>query len=298
MQYSKQSTSELIELLCVAGQTPHPDLIDEIWARRTDTEPLLLQTFVEGFEDSWEREDDPRWFRFNHAGKFMLAWHNEEALPTFVRPYSTQDQAILDICEWFEEDLSFYGPAAIPALTEIIGCDSHNDWHYGRALAGSTLTRIAKQHPHLRDEIAAIFRDQLPPVGAVPDEHDIMWSSWAEELGQLADETSREQVLALASAKVFSRDYFSRLHYLRALQRGFQAEEPEPTIDIRAEYRSGYEYEVARKRRERQQRERPQREPRRSTPAKTVKIGRNTPCPCGSGKKYKHCHGQPGGPLN
>src|SRR5699024_7456073 len=22
------------------------------------------------------------------------------------------------------------------------------------------------------------------------------------------------------------------------------------------------------------------------------KVGRNKPCPCGSGKKYKHCHGQ------
>ncbi|MDE2706113.1 MAG: SEC-C metal-binding domain-containing protein, partial [Gemmatimonadota bacterium] len=21
------------------------------------------------------------------------------------------------------------------------------------------------------------------------------------------------------------------------------------------------------------------------------KVGRNAPCPCGSGKKYKHCHG-------
>jgi preprotein translocase subunit SecA len=24
------------------------------------------------------------------------------------------------------------------------------------------------------------------------------------------------------------------------------------------------------------------------------KVGRNDPCPCGSGKKYKHCHGQQG----
>jgi SEC-C motif-containing protein len=23
------------------------------------------------------------------------------------------------------------------------------------------------------------------------------------------------------------------------------------------------------------------------------KVGRNEPCPCGSGKKYKHCHGRP-----
>ena len=27
---------------------------------------------------------------------------------------------------------------------------------------------------------------------------------------------------------------------------------------------------------------------RRDTP----KVGRNDPCPCGSGKKYKNCHGQ------
>jgi preprotein translocase subunit SecA len=28
-----------------------------------------------------------------------------------------------------------------------------------------------------------------------------------------------------------------------------------------------------------------------SDPA-TPKAGRNDPCPCGSGKKYKHCHGK------
>ncbi len=27
------------------------------------------------------------------------------------------------------------------------------------------------------------------------------------------------------------------------------------------------------------------------TPAVSQKVGRNDPCPCGSGKKYKHCHG-------
>ena len=26
----------------------------------------------------------------------------------------------------------------------------------------------------------------------------------------------------------------------------------------------------------------------------TAKVGRNDPCPCGSGKKYKKCHGRPG----
>jgi preprotein translocase subunit SecA len=33
----------------------------------------------------------------------------------------------------------------------------------------------------------------------------------------------------------------------------------------------------------------PQRDPAR--PDTWGKVGRNDPCPCGSGKKYKHCHG-------
>ncbi|MFP3541500.1 SEC-C metal-binding domain-containing protein, partial [Pseudomonas sp. SIMBA_044] len=28
------------------------------------------------------------------------------------------------------------------------------------------------------------------------------------------------------------------------------------------------------------------------SPAKTKKLGRNDPCPCGSGLKYKKCHGR------
>ena len=29
-----------------------------------------------------------------------------------------------------------------------------------------------------------------------------------------------------------------------------------------------------------------------SNPASWGKVGRNEDCPCGSGKKYKHCHGR------
>ncbi|WP_243050976.1 SEC-C metal-binding domain-containing protein, partial [Dyella sp. RRB7] len=28
------------------------------------------------------------------------------------------------------------------------------------------------------------------------------------------------------------------------------------------------------------------------SPNEGPRVGRNDPCPCGSGKKYKHCHGQ------
>jgi preprotein translocase subunit SecA len=38
---------------------------------------------------------------------------------------------------------------------------------------------------------------------------------------------------------------------------------------------------------------RPQAPPRNpQDPQSWGKVGRNEPCPCGSGKKYKHCHGR------
>ncbi len=32
--------------------------------------------------------------------------------------------------------------------------------------------------------------------------------------------------------------------------------------------------------------------PSRKEPVHIKKPGRNSPCPCGSGKKFKHCHGK------
>jgi preprotein translocase subunit SecA len=34
--------------------------------------------------------------------------------------------------------------------------------------------------------------------------------------------------------------------------------------------------------------------PQRPVERALAKVGRNDPCPCGSGKKYKHCHGKLG----
>jgi len=38
--------------------------------------------------------------------------------------------------------------------------------------------------------------------------------------------------------------------------------------------------------------DRPSAQPAAGDPASSGKVGRNDPCPCGSGQKYKHCHGR------
>ena len=35
-----------------------------------------------------------------------------------------------------------------------------------------------------------------------------------------------------------------------------------------------------------------EKKPQKTSPAIWGKVGRNSQCPCGSGKKYKNCHGK------
>lgn len=295
LKYDNLTPGQLVHRLGMAGRHPQPELINTIWKRRSDTEPLLLDVFNEAIDDDWADDDDPRWYRFIHAGKFMLAWQNTGALPTFVRLYSADDERLLDTCEWFEEELLHYGPDIIPHLKPIIGKDSNNKWHYGKGLSGSILTKIATYYPETRDEIRAIFRAQLPPPEDIPSNHDEMWGNWAAELGALADETSRDHIIALADAGVLNRDFFARRSYLREMAQGFTPQDPPPPFDIRAYYEGAYEEEQAHQKWIAQERARKDsQQSQLASPRNTAKVGRNDPCPCGSGKKYKQCHGRPG----
>lgn len=294
METQNLTPEQLIHKLSVAGRYPHPDLINAIWERRTETEPLLLTLFAESLDDDWPNEDDPRWYRFVHAGKFLLAWQNLDSLPTFARLYGSDEDDIQNWCEWFEEDLLHFGPPAIPYLETIVSKDSGKEWHYGKGLSGSILTRIATYYPETRDKITAIFRVQLPSPDAIPTDKDEMWGVWASELGELADEASREQILALAGADAFAPQFFGEQIYRRDMNRGFRPKQPPPPYDIREDYQQRYEGEQAKQKRLAREREQ-QRASRIRTahPRIAPKVGRNDPCPCGSGKKYKQCHGRP-----
>lgn len=295
MKYHDLTPAELIRQLNEAGRYPLPDLIDAVWERQVETEPVLLEVFNDAFDDDWPGSDDPRWYRFVHAGKFLLAWQNRDAIPTFARLYGSDDDVIQNWCEWFEEDLFQFGPPIIPYLKTVAGKDSDNKWDYGMALSGSILTRVAIHYPETREEVTAILRALLPPLDAIPSVHDDMWGNWAAELGELADETSRDHILALANTGALSEEFFSHSSYLRSMSRGFRPQKPPPSYDIRADYRSRYEQNLERNKRVARERERQRKlRIRAATTRAEPKVGRNEPCPCGSGRKYKKCHGRPG----
>ena len=294
MDYSNLTAEKLLKKLEAAGDIPDPALIKAIYDLRAETEPLLLIMFREAIDDDWYYGDDPRWYRFVHAGMFMIAWQNYKSLPVFRQLYCSDDRDLLNWCEWFEEELYQFGPAAIPILKSVLEKDTGGEWHFGVALAGSTLTRIAKYYPNTRDEVVDILRAQLPSLDEIPEfKANAKVESVAMDLGLIGDKDSHHIISALIEANLLDEGFFEEDYYLDNMNRGFRSEPPPAPFDIWGYYQRMYEDQQRfLKRRERL--EKRERRIEESAAHSSRQIGRNDPCPCGSGKKYKHCHGRPG----
>lgn len=297
VDYKLLTAEKLVRRLDFAGRALHPDLIQAIFDREAETRPLLRRLFAESYQDKWRSEDDPRWIRFIHAGKLLLAWKDEAAIPIFADFYLDDDKAWA--CEWFEEDPADFGPAAVPEFGRVVQAYTGVDWHYGRALMANILVQIALRHPETRDEIVSILRSVLPPPDRIlsldSESRDENWTIVIGELAMLKDEASKEQIIALFDAGLLRTDMIDSKGYFRLFE---QTHQPNPSFDLLQEYRGSYEHELKKtERRLEEQRRKKEERQRLASPAVAPKIGRNDPCPCGSGKKHKQCHGRPGAPL-
>jgi uncharacterized protein YecA (UPF0149 family) len=315
-KYDHLPTGELLQLLETAGRAPDVDLIRALLQRQAEATPGLLATFREALHDDWDDPDDPRWYRLAHAANLLLAFREEAALPLFAELYLADEDDSWG--EWFELAPAAYGPVAIPAFAGVLHTATGPDWHYGRALASGILAGIAGRHPEQREQVVTILRAVLPPLaedGSVdwPEDQpvDENWTSVVEDLAQLGDEISRPQIEALFEAGWIDEMVIDKEGYLETLASGEAAADRYEPHDI-IPYYEHLQEEAAEERRQEElaRRERarrlaeavaarpllaPEPLPPSTTPTSSKKIGRNDPCPCGSSKKYKRCHGQPGG---
>lgn len=286
----------LIHQLEIAGEYPKPSLIKAIWNRQEEACPLLLSVFQEAFLDDWDSKNDPRWYRLKHAGKFMLSWQVEESLPFFTKMYL--DDALHDICEWFEEEPAYFGPMAIPHFSKVLDKEVKQDWDYGVALSAGILAKISVFHPEHKEQVAKIFRAKLPPLEQIPllkePDYNGIWSSICGDLAALSDVESKPQVLALLDADMIDPMLMDRKSYLREFNnRSYRPVKVNLVVEYESQYKRHMEHqehmESIKKKEEKQSKV------KLAKPRSEPKVGRNEPCPCGSGKKYKKCHGRPGG---
>jgi hypothetical protein len=313
--YRSQTVEQLLAALEVAGRAPDLDLIRACLERREEVTPALLEWLAQEPRD-WP-DEDPRCYRAVHAGLLLIAFREPAALPLFEELLRDPSEDAQDLLEWFDTKLPAFGPPLIPALLRILG--DRGATGYGRNMSSEALTEIALLHPGERERIRAALRALLPPLGedgipllppGMDEQPDPIWAWIAAALGHLGDKASREQIVALFEHDLMDDWILDLEYYLEMLAGGASLRHereygPEAILQEYEWLRQEVAGQAAR------QEERPQapglaqpvsetwpRELATEQPQPLVraqpKVGRNEPCPCGSGWKYKHCCGRKG----
>ena len=298
MDYERAQPEQLLKALERAGRTPSLDLIRACLERQEELTPGLLEMFENSPWNAWDDEDDPRWYRAIHAGYLLIAYRETEALPLFESIYLGEWED--NLIEWFQTDPSYYGPPAVPTFTRVLHHDTGTGYHFGRAMSAELLNQIALQFPATRDDVVVALRAVLPPLTAAgePDWPEDappadIWSPAVAYLADQRDRESEERVMALFDRDWIDPMYIDRYRFRAAVRAGGSP----PKSDIhRFDIITRYEslHEIQRKEVERASTPEPEPQPTREEANAFPEVGRNDPCPCGSGRKYKYCHGRPG----
>ena len=302
----------IIDKLYDVGFIPPFSLMEELLAlpRETLIEDLewIIRDELDYVQSLGEEDDDEENYTLFHALMFLGHLRSEKSLPLILEVWRLEPDTLdLVFGDLLYEDLWqvlwLCGEHQVPLLKNFILDDTVPEV-LCRSEIVSTLDQIVINNPSRRQEILQVLVELLRHFDQIPDEkfsedHCILCSYLASSISDL----NASEYLPLI-ATMFERDRIDL--GLRGDWLEFQKDFGEPYdfghkvyLDIRDWYvnRGRHWLEIMQNNaleEERLQLERLQKL-RETTPAqqtnKNKKIGRNDPCPCGSGKKYKKCHG-------
>jgi len=294
---------ELLEILEEQERHPNLDVIKAVLDWGEAIIPALIAILE---DDDYYGQNAPRniWTPV-HAANILCELRAVEALPALRRAMTRPGEH--GKAEWISESLVKFGPAALDTAEAVLQ-DKTVEW-YPRAMAAETLKAIAQRHPETYERVTATMRALLPDpaidfsgyesyeqVKADLDDPQI-WESLVSDLCDLQDPQAHDLI-----ASMFDRDLIWDAGMRREdFEAAYARPTPrrpaiDPEEDLLTMYRKRQPREVSRP-------ARPRRRARRASAARArpvrrtgQRISRNAPCPCGSGKKYKHCHGRRGAP--
>lgn len=314
--YRAMSAPELLRQIEMAGRAPDLELMRVCMDRRLDLSAGLLEMLAAPPGADWT-PDDPRWYAAVHAGHLLIHFREAQAIPIFFRLLRESENE--NLLEWFEQPLAAYGMALFPEAEALLNDTTAPEG--ARFAMSTTLQEIAVQFPTERAQAQAILRNALPALDARgkliipkprPRKPNIVWSFTATSLAVLRDFSSRAQIEALYREGWMDESVMGDLDEYTAL---LTKSEPlssnpfnllETYQEIQSAAERDREWEAKRQEILAQQEKIKQRSassaanvgaPSHAPVSQTIrraapKVGRNDPCPCGSGRKYKHCHGK------
>ncbi|MCY3994917.1 MAG: DUF1186 domain-containing protein [Rhodobacter sp.] len=172
-------------------------------------------------------------------------------------------------------------------LFDII--DNENTEEYIRSGMFDALVIVGLTEPGHLDAIGAFAkRFATSHFARAPN---VVWMKWAECVGLLGFQEMTQLVRYMFTAGRITDDLMEFRHFEQDLKKGLDPRGGERTLQ--QEYYKLWDDTVDffPSEDEARHQERRRRFPNRTRRRKASKLGRNDPCTCGSGKKYKHCCG-------
>ncbi len=298
MDYQAMNDKELIALLFTEEDRLPRAAVDEC-IRRADRFVEPLADIVS--QQKYWQEVLPFWWAVVHATFILGAIATRETVEPLLK--ALQFSADFD-CDWVAEALaSIFGKVGVPALEGLkaIAVDQNREW-YPRVGAIGSLAAITIANPEVEDEVFGL-------LGSIFTGEEEPWDVRQSTGNTLLDYQREEFKAALFSFGQKERELRKKdLFYFAAfydddVERAFKA--PEKNLwHYTQDWLSFYDQDEIRERQERwREEDRRRRRQEQKVREKilhagpepfvreTPKVGRNEPCPCGSGKKFKKCCG-------
>src|SRR4051794_26593069 len=265
--------SQLLGQLRQAGQKPGRTLLDRVKAHGQATvRPLIEMAVDEKLHNA--DSDSPEVWAPVHATQLLGELGAPEAIEPLLPLFDWVDDDYL--AETLPEAFGGIGAPAVAPLRALLFDRGKNVW--ARARAAESLGKIGQGHPETRSDVVSALVACLDPVESQVPEDELLNGV---VISELLDLRAVEAAPAIRQAFKQNRVDTSIVDLNNALEDlGLP---PEHSVGAGRPAVIG---------------------PRAATDARGLaiaaprpsaqvarKVGRNEPCPCGSGKKYKKCHG-------
>ncbi len=205
-------------------------------------------------------------------------------IPGLTDEFATQFGLEMPIQEWLDDDESLYEETL---LEKIIDEATRRHDEKIDIVGEDTMRRFEKQvllqvlDNQWKDHLAAMdyLRQGIHLRGYAQKNPKQEYKREAFELfTSMLDQIKRESVRVLTAVQVPTKEEIEAQEEARRQQAVEQLAKAQATHDAVTSKQEGA----------------PDAVPDKPMPAVSHKVGRNEPCPCGSGKKYKQCHGRIG----
>jgi hypothetical protein len=281
-------------------------LVAEAVARREDVIPIFLGTLeaIDSDPEPW-LADQGRMAHI-HAMYLLAIFRETRAYPLLVRIFSRAGEFPFDLAgDVVTQDLgrilASVSGGDVSGMAALIENEQANE--YVRSVAMDGMVSLVTTGQRSRDEIMAYFLQLFPKLERKPGAH---WDGLANVCADLWPEEAMKELRRAYEDGLVDTDYIDWQDVEDTLEMGKQAameraRHREPLITNMARdmgwmqcfHKSDRAYEMIEDSEQEFEEDLPEFPSsehatapiRRSAP----KIGRNAPCPCGSGKKFKKC---------